>query len=393
MRIGSFIGILTLMASQWAYAGAAKDLYFKCENEPGQRFRECISRGVLSDRTDLTPDFDRRLKFLDEYLNTGRSDLLDKRCQDAYIKFVKVGRDRVRLMACKANGKCRILSREITLVLTQAQRDQILKERGTPVKKTNIFGQEYTVIEPIPKAIETSCNRRDGLCFRVIKEVVGFDHVADKSTKKFGSYGVIHKKVDPDFYGIGQGKRTVYEVKKLIAYVAPFNTMIERMGDLYSNRQTGPVAHLVDRAMNEEKARNIVFNLHLVSVLRKRLAQFARSLNKEMKFSFINGDKVCADEIYQKNRVRRGMNIDEAFLLRKKDTSGDLAHTIGKSFKIIGDGFTVIVKEFYDNQLVDPITDPVLHPSTEPAKEPTVEPAQEPDTELPNELDADLDSE
>jgi len=356
MRFGAIIsGILVLSIAQAVYAGAAKDLYFKCENEPGQKFRECVGRGIISDRKDLKPDFDRRLKVLDEYLKTNRSNLLVKRCQDPYIKFVKEGRNRVRLLACKANGECRTLSREITLVLTEEQRKEILAERGTPVTKTNIFGQEYVTIEPIPHAIETSCNERDGLCYRVIKDVVGFDHEADKSTAKFGRHGVIHKKVDPDFYGIGQGKRTVYEVKKLIAYIAPFNTMIERMGDLYSNRQTGPVAHLVDRSMREEKARNIVFNLHLVNIMRKRLAQFAKSRNKEMKFSFINGDKVCADEIYQTNRVRRGMNIHEAFLLRKKDTSRDLAHTIGKSFKIIGDGFTVIVKEFYDEQLVDPI--------------------------------------
>lgn len=357
MRIGSFIGILTLMASQWAYAGAAKDLYFRCETEPEQRFRECISRGVLSDRADLTPDFNRRLKILDEFLNTGRSDFLDKRCQDAYIKFVKEGRNRVRLMACKSNGDCRTLSREITLVLSKEQRNEILAEKGTPVIKKNIFGQEYRTIEPIPNAVEISCNERDGLCYRAMKQILGFDHEADKSTTKYGPHGVIVKKVEPNHSEIGMGKRTEYHVKKLIAYVAPINAMIERLGDLYSERQTSPVAHVVDRAMSEEKARNIVFNLRLVTTLQEKLKRFSKSRNKEMKFTFINGEKVCSDEVYQTNRVRRGMNIHEAFLLRYKDTSGDLAHTIAGSFKIIGKGFTFILKEFYDDQLHDPVAE------------------------------------
>lgn len=306
----------------------AKEIYKSCRSQGVSDFEVCISNAVRKDQGSLRRDFVIQWESLQKYLRDLRPSHVSPSCRAHYIQFTKVNKNAVRLEVCKSDRECRTLEREVSLVLTEKQRGELMKESGG----------------------EIDCRNPKGLCARTYNKLLGFPVV---DNPEYGRKGISITRVEPKPNDMILGKQAYYVLTRKVQFILPPKELVERMPRLFSNRGRSVVADLVDNWTREAKIRNVVFNIHLAQTLAHRLKGFQTSKTRSLRFSFFDQGAVCADEIYQGNRVRRGMNLDEVIILGKKDESGDLAHTVGSALKGFGNGFSFLITGFVKEQVLD----------------------------------------
>ena len=351
MNVARLLPIATLafmaVSGPTAHAETAKELYFRCEKAQNKKltFNRCVSEGLLADRKGLQADFKKRLEAADRFNKSGDTSLLDRSCSTDYLKFTKE-KNRLRLFTCNERGECTPLTVNYSLILTEAQHDEIVRQTAD-IKKVTILGQEIIFSAGKVNAIPASCASPQGLCYKLFEKALGFSPEYDMT---IGSNGTDFKRVDPSANDQIQGKKAYYQIQRRLFMSAPIAIYKARLPDLFSKRGTSLLAGLVDKLTSDEKIARVIYNIQMTNVLSKRLQEFASSRQKELRFVYLSENGLCSDTIHQ-DHLRPGMSIQEALIFRAKDESGDLTHTVGSSFLSVGNGFGRIFTGFLKDQV------------------------------------------
>lgn len=338
--------LFAFFASPSSHAITAKELYFKCIKSelPNENFRLCVGRELKSDRSGLRQDFERRWKEQQAFLRSKDDSLTARKCQASHLEFRKTrNQDLWSVFSCSRGGECTELSQVLGLQLTEAQQDEIYAEFKN-VKNHKWLGLEFQTTSIPHDALSKSCKLKQGMCHKVFKKLVGFSPVLDES---FGIGGAKNTRLEPSQGDLVQGKGAQYLIENKIRFTFPKKILVDRSTEIFSNRGTSFLANWIDKMQSEEEMRLWIFNTHLTSLLSEKLRKEMNSFS----FTFHNTKGICADEVFQLNRTRRGMSIQEALLFRKKDESQDLAHSIGGALKAVGGGFTRVVTGFLKDQV------------------------------------------
>ena len=341
-----FLPALLLLSSQ-AHALTAKELYFRCmENE--STFSTCVSQELQKDKSGLRKNFEDKLAKQQDFLRSKDSRLLSNSCQTTHLNFKRDGKaNRWAIEKCGKEGDCQLLSQEVGLLVDESQKNEILSEFSTFTKSKNIFGVEVQEMHPEKDALPKSCATKGAQCFLLFQKFLGYPPTSDMS---YGVQGLKVETINPapnqNIFANEASKGPRFHLQINVTFIFPSKTLQSRLPSLFSQRKTSLLAKVFDKASSEAEMQTWVFNIQLLNLLQKRISQG----NGSFSFSFFKENGICADEIYQINRARRGMNIYEALLFRTKDESHDLTHTVGGALKNVGNGFTQVVTGFVKEQ-------------------------------------------